>query len=133
MRGRIFSRVCCTSRERPLDRVVVEPVGDGALLGFLHALDGALLLQQVAFVLDFGFDRLEFVAEFGRKSGHGLARIPTDLFSFKKSWVKFAEGWSEVLDGDLRPLQELGAGLADGSRQRFKCWGGSFCPAGAAR
>ena len=44
------------------DRAVVEPIGDVALLGFLQAIDGALLLSEIACVLDFGFDGLEFVA-----------------------------------------------------------------------
>ena len=47
------------------DRVVIEPFGNVALFGFLEALDGALLLLEIAFVLDFGFDGFKFVAEFG--------------------------------------------------------------------
>src|SRR5437763_9412958 len=46
--------------------MVVEPFGHGGLLRFLQTLDGALLLQKVAFVLDFRFHGLQFVAERGR-------------------------------------------------------------------
>jgi len=42
------------------DGGVVEPVGDGLGFGFLEALDGLLLLLEVARVFDFGFDGLEF-------------------------------------------------------------------------
>ena len=52
------------------DRVVIEPLGDTALLGFFQPLDGALLLLEIAFVFDFGFDGFEFVAEFGGKADH---------------------------------------------------------------
>ena len=45
------------------DRTVVEPWRNGVLLGLLEALDGALLLQEVAGVLDLSLDRLEFVAD----------------------------------------------------------------------
>src|ERR1700730_15110214 len=45
------------------DRSIVEPLGNGVLFGFLEALDGAFLLQEIAGILDFGFDRLQFVAE----------------------------------------------------------------------
>src|SRR5579859_4480105 len=48
------------------DRPIIEPLGDGMLLRFLQSLHGALLLQQVAFVLDLGLDRLQFVSDFGR-------------------------------------------------------------------
>src|SRR5260370_30661718 len=34
------------------DRLVVEPLGNGALFGFLQALDGALLLLQVTGILN---------------------------------------------------------------------------------
>ncbi len=44
------------------DRTIVEPLRDGVLLGFFQALDGALLLQKIAFVFDFGFDGLQIVA-----------------------------------------------------------------------
>src|SRR5215467_4308759 len=49
-------------------RLVVEPFWNCALLGLLQAFDRALLLQQVAFVLDFGLDGLEFVADSGSQS-----------------------------------------------------------------
>src|ERR1700680_3781274 len=45
------------------DAAVVEPGGDGALLGLLHALDGAALLVEVAGVLDLGLDRLHLIAD----------------------------------------------------------------------
>ena len=38
------------------DRAVVEPLRNGALLGFFKPVDGALLLQKIAGVFDFGFD-----------------------------------------------------------------------------
>jgi hypothetical protein len=44
------------------DGAVVEPVRNGALLGLLEAIDGALLLMEVAGVLDFGLDGLELVS-----------------------------------------------------------------------
>ena len=39
------------------DGVVVEPVRDAALLGFFKAIDGALLLVEIASVFDLRFDR----------------------------------------------------------------------------
>ena len=62
------------------DRTVVEPLRNGVLLGFLEPLDGALLLQQIAGVLDFSLDRLQFVASCRGNGGHGWARIFTDFF-----------------------------------------------------
>ena len=44
---------------------VIEPVGNVALLGLLQAIDGSLLLAEIAFVLDFGFYGFEFVASGG--------------------------------------------------------------------
>ena len=89
------------------DRSVVEPFGNGVLLGLLQALDGALLLQEVAFVLDFGFDGLEFVADLRKKDGPricGLARIS----SFEELWGRFSQDRKQVLDCDFGALQELG-------------------------
>ena len=51
------------------DGAVVEPVGDGTLLGFLQAIDGALLLGKIAGIFDFGFDGFEVVAFAGRQNG----------------------------------------------------------------
>ena len=48
------------------DLAVIEPVGNRALLGALQPLDGFGLLVEIAGVLDFGLDGLEFVA--ARKS-----------------------------------------------------------------
>ena len=45
------------------DRTVVKPLRDGVLLSLFQALYGALLLQKIAFVFDFGFDGLEVVAD----------------------------------------------------------------------
>ena len=70
VRGRTWREFLLHLAREPADRTVVEPFGNRVLLGFLQALHGALLLQQVAFVLDLGFDRLEFVADFGRKINH---------------------------------------------------------------
>jgi len=42
---------------------IVEPLRNGVLLGLFQALNGALLLQKIAFVFDFGFDGLEVVAD----------------------------------------------------------------------
>ena len=53
------------------DLGVVEPVGNGALLGALEALDRLGLLVEIAGVLDFGFDGLEFVAD-------GSGQLPVD-------------------------------------------------------
>src|SRR2546427_8851155 len=50
-----------------------------------------LFRSQVACVLDFGFDRLEFVVDFRGKSGHGFARIFADGVSLKKSWRQRSE------------------------------------------
>ena len=52
------------------DGTVIEPFGDRVLLGLLQALHSALLLQQVAFVLDLGFDGLEFISYLRRKFDH---------------------------------------------------------------
>ena len=51
------------------DRTIVEPVGNRALLGFLQAIDGALLLGEIAGIFDFGFDGFEVVAFAGRQNG----------------------------------------------------------------
>ena len=64
------------------DGGVVEPVGDGFGLGFLEALDSLLLLLEVAGVLDFGFDRLEFDPDGGEERMRRPARLgrsPTAL------------------------------------------------------
>ena len=50
------------------DLGVIEPVGDGALLGTLQSLDGFGLLVEVAGVLDFGLDGFQLVADFRRKA-----------------------------------------------------------------
>ena len=42
---------------------VIEPVGDGAQLGLLQALDRLGLLIEIAGVLDFGLDRFQLVAD----------------------------------------------------------------------
>src|ERR1700694_2610254 len=47
------------------DAAVVEPGGDGALPGLLHALDGAALLFEVGVVFDLGLDGLHLVAHPG--------------------------------------------------------------------
>ena len=47
------------------DGGVVEPLGDRALFGLLQALDGALLLLQIAGVFDFDLDGFELVADGG--------------------------------------------------------------------
>lgn len=99
------------------DRAIVEPVGNGALFGLLQTLNGALLLVKIAFVLNFGFDRLKFVAQGGRKSCHGFARMFRDLVSFKELGSEFAEKRDQVLDGDFGALEELSTGLADGGRK----------------
>jgi len=44
------------------DRTIIEPLRNGVLLGFFEALNGAILLQKIAFVFDFGLDGLEVVA-----------------------------------------------------------------------
>jgi hypothetical protein len=54
------------------DRSVVEPNGNRVLLRFLKPFHRTLLLQQIAFVLDLGFDGLEFVADFRRSARSGL-------------------------------------------------------------
>ena len=87
------------------DRLIVEPIRDGALLRFLQPLHGALLLKKIAFVLDFGFDRLELVADFGGEIGRGLGWIRTAFFSFEESWIQFPQDWSQLLYGDLGTLQ----------------------------
>jgi hypothetical protein len=59
------------------DGAVVEPVGDRALFGLFQAIDGALLLVEIAGVFDFGFDGFEFVAGLGgerERSGRSNCR-----------------------------------------------------------
>ena len=51
------------------DRGVIKPFGDGALLGLLQPLNGALLLLQLAGILDGGLDGFQFVAD-GRTDHH---------------------------------------------------------------
>ncbi len=64
------------------DGGVVEPFGDGFGLGFLEALDGLLLLLEVAGVLDFGFDRLEFDPDGARGAVRfGMARLSLATFA----------------------------------------------------
>ena len=122
VRGRTLDQRFLYLAGEAADRTVVEPLGNGALLGFLEAVDGALLLQKIAGVLDFGFDRLEFVAGRGRKTGHGFARIFTDFFCFEKFRGEFAEHWEQALDCDLRALEQLGQALADGGRPVVGRW-----------
>jgi len=86
------------------DRTIVEPLRNGMLLGLLEALDGALLLQEVASVLDLSLDRLEFVADGLRNAGHGLARIFTDFF-FENIRGEFPEHGEQALNGDFGALE----------------------------
>src|ERR1700722_12996033 len=107
-------------------RAVVEPLRDGVLLGFFQAFDGSLLLQEVASVLDFGFDGFEVIAGGGRNrrrdSGHGFSRIFADFFLFEKLCNRFAEDREQVFDLDLWTLQELGQALAYGGRELVGHW-----------
>jgi hypothetical protein len=72
VRGRTRTSILLDLAGKAADGTVIEPLGNGVLLGFLEALDGALLLQKVAFVLDFGFDGLQFVAGSEEMLGHGF-------------------------------------------------------------
>ena len=65
------------SRE-PADRLVIEPLGNGPLLSLFQPFDRALLLLEIAFILNLGFDGFEFVANFGGKTRRGFARIFAD-------------------------------------------------------
>jgi hypothetical protein len=96
------------------DGTVVEPLRDGALFGFLEAVDGSLLLQKVAFVFDFGFHRFELVAECGRNTGHGFARIYTDFIFIEELWGEFTEQWDQALDRNFGALKQLSQALANG-------------------
>ena len=91
----------------PADRAVIESVGNGALLGFFQAVHGALLLQQVAFVFDFGFDGFEFVADFRRKCRDGFTPISADSFflSFKECRIQLSENRCHLFDDDLGALE----------------------------
>src|SRR5882672_7135222 len=84
----------------PADGAVVEPSRDASLFRLLHPLHGALLLQQVAFILDLGLHRLEFIADFGRKRSHGFSRI----FSGEEFRTQFAENGRELFDNHLWAL-----------------------------
>src|SRR6516225_1053236 len=52
--GADFQELLLHFAREAADGAVVEPVGNGSLLGLLETVDGALLLAEVAGVLDFG-------------------------------------------------------------------------------
>src|SRR5579862_4786996 len=61
---------------------IVEPIGNPSLLSFLQPVDGALLLIEISRVLDFSFDRLKFVANFGRQRKRRSIRRVISLKKF---------------------------------------------------
>src|SRR5450432_2180387 len=50
------------------DGRVIEPLWNRALFSLFQSLDSPVLLQQIAFVLYFSFDRLKFIPHRGRKT-----------------------------------------------------------------
>src|SRR5579859_107436 len=100
------------------DRLVIEPFRNGALLGFLQALDGALLLLQIAGIFDGGLHRLEFVTHRRRQSplaadisgGAGI-NLRDGLGN------QLAQNRRELFDGDLWTLENLSESAADSARQ----------------
>ena len=93
-------------------RPVIEPFGNVALLGLLQAFDGALLLIEVSGILDFGFDGLELVADFGGKSITAEdAEVAEELLS--KNRAQILEDRRQLLDRDFRALQQLRQRLAN--------------------
>src|SRR5690242_16200882 len=79
---------------------VVEPFWDCALFRFLQALDGSLLLLEIAGVLDLRFHRLQFVA---RLRGKMLWRCR--IAGFEECRHEFLKSRSEHLNRDFRTLQ----------------------------
>src|SRR5579864_3850115 len=93
------------------DGAVVKPVGDGALLGFLEAIDGTLLLREVAGVFDFSLDGLEIVARL-RGGRDALWAIVSG--GFKELRSQIPQNGDELFNRNLRALEELGKRLAYG-------------------
>src|SRR5882724_1092909 len=87
------------------DRTVVEPLGDVALLGLFQAVDGPLLLVEIAGIFDFGFERLEFVTDVGGQgvSGWRLVIRGAD----EEIRCECAEGRGKLFDRNIRALQDL--------------------------
>ncbi len=82
------------------DGGVVEPVGDGFGFGFLEALDGFLLLLEIAGVLDFGFDRFEFDPD--------GARERRCVSAIKRVWTRMVESRAEARStAPLKPTAGL--------------------------
>ena len=67
------------------DGVVLKPAGDGDGLGGLEALDGFLLLLEVASEFDFGFDGAGLVAKSGAGDGGSDSSSP-DAKSNRRSF-----------------------------------------------
>jgi len=61
-----FRQLLLHLARKPADRRVTKPLRYGPLLGFFQAINGALLLLEIAFVFDLGFNGFQFVAE-GRR------------------------------------------------------------------
>ena len=77
------------------DGAVVEPVGNGALLGLLEAIDRTLLLREIAGVLDFSFDGFEVVA---RLRGERNALRAIVLCGVEELMSQFLQNGGELLD-----------------------------------
>src|SRR6185369_16014434 len=60
---------------KPAYRAIVKPLGNIALFGLFQSFDRALLLLQVAFVLNLGLDRFKFVANRRRKNAVRGSRL----------------------------------------------------------
>src|SRR5713226_319682 len=88
------------------DGPVVEPLRDAALLGLLQAVDGALLLVEIAGIFDFGFECLEFVADLRRQVVSGWWLVVSR--AREEIRCEFAQGGSKLFDRDFGTLQDLG-------------------------
>src|SRR5215469_12334077 len=86
-------------------RSIVKPLWNIALFRFFQALNGTVLLLEVACVLDFSFDRLEFVAHGGgEKTLVGGSRIGA-VFRSEKVWGQLAQNWGKSLDRHFGALE----------------------------
>src|SRR6516165_7933897 len=90
-------------------RMVVKPFRNGTLLRFFQAVNGALLLQKITFVLDLGFDRFELVAH--RRRQRIRPRFRLNL-AIEKLRGHRAQRWNQIFNPHLGTLEQLGQGLS---------------------
>src|SRR5258706_6835494 len=99
---------------QPTDGPVVKPIRNAALLSLLQAVNSALLLVEIAGVLDLDLKRLELITDFGGNlchRGHGGRTI-------KKIRDDVTQHGRDLFNSNCGTLQHLCKRLADACKER---------------